>query len=299
MAEAVTVLVHEPGWSEEELLVNPQSFPDVKVDDYLELVSPDDPECSVVLRVRSLSDVKGNMQVSILKDVAQVLSHLHGQKLIVRPANLASHALDFVEISFKDQFLSRSDIWYFKRTMVGNPIYVGKNVVNKLGVRGHVNELLASDKQSVRSGVVTDNTKYIFRSRSARFFWLVQVSAEMWQFADNSELMHEKLVNGFMDDLLERWKQAEVTHSLTVIFFSRAYLLGDSKDGRCCGETFGSAKQSEGQGQTRGSLATMADFNEGKACTDDFTTCIEVDKEGRPYIDFYKVRGLFCCCCCC
>ena len=95
MAEAVTVLVHEPGWSEEELLVNPQSFPDVKVDDYLELVSPDDPECSVVLRVRSLSDVKGNMQVSILKDVAQVLSHLHGQKLIVRPANLASHALDF------------------------------------------------------------------------------------------------------------------------------------------------------------------------------------------------------------
>ena len=38
------------------------------------------------------------------------------------------------------------------------------------------------DSTKINSGVVTESTKFVFRSRSARIIWLVQISAEMFDF---------------------------------------------------------------------------------------------------------------------
>jgi len=72
-----------------------------------------------------------------------------------------------------------------------------------------------------------------FRSRSARIFWLVQISSEMWDYASpynsegdeesSCEIYFDKFVS-FMHRLFEKWQELEVTHSLTVVFFSRTYL---------------------------------------------------------------------------
>ncbi len=35
-------------------------------------------------------------------------------------------AVDFVEISFKDQYISRADMWRFKMALVGQCVYRGK-----------------------------------------------------------------------------------------------------------------------------------------------------------------------------
>ena len=74
-----------------------------------------------------------------------------------------------------------------------------------------------------------------FRSRSSRIFWLVQISAEMWDYAspyerergeENEsvcEIYFDKWIS-FVHRLFDKWKALEVTHSLTVVFFSRTFL---------------------------------------------------------------------------
>ena len=62
--------------------------------------------------------------------------------------------------------------------MFGRPVYIGQNVaINSL--QAQIQELRIKSQQVV-SGIVTHNTKFVFRSRSSRIIWLVQLSAEMW-----------------------------------------------------------------------------------------------------------------------
>jgi hypothetical protein len=48
---------------------------------------------------------------------------------------------------------------------------------------------------SVASGCITENTKFIFRSRSAKMILFFQMSKEMWDFADDGDLYFEKAVS--------------------------------------------------------------------------------------------------------
>ena len=82
--------------------------------------------------------------------------------------------------------------------------------------------------RQARSGIVTDETKITFRSRSSRIFWLIQMSVELWDYAAPypvCEIYWDKFV-GFCHELFWKWKAMEVTHSLTVIFFSRTFVQG-------------------------------------------------------------------------
>jgi hypothetical protein len=80
--------------------------------------------------------------------------------------------------------------------------------------------LLAGGQQVV-SGLITPNTKFIFRSRSAELMLFFQMSKEMWDFADDGMLYFEKAVTGFLPLLFEKWQQTGANHSLTIVLFSR------------------------------------------------------------------------------
>lgn len=54
---------------------------------------------------------------------------------------------------------------------------------------------MLSRGQKVYSGLITENTKIVFRSRSAKYFLFVQMSREMWDFADDGDLYFEKVRN--------------------------------------------------------------------------------------------------------
>lgn len=72
-----------------------------------------------------------------------------------------------------------------------------------------------------------------FRTRSARIIWLVQVTSEMFSPPpknpsspdQTSRLYFDKFVS-FARRCLDRWSDLEVTHSLSVYFFSRTYISG-------------------------------------------------------------------------
>lgn len=90
-------------------------------------------------------------------------------------------------------------------------------------LQAQVRELLHGSQQ-VQSGLITESTKLVFRSRSAKFVILLQMSREMWEFAQDGHIYFEKAVSGFLQALTDRWKSIGVAHSLSVLFFARVYL---------------------------------------------------------------------------
>ena len=115
-------------------------------------------------------------------------------------------------------------MWRFKSDMFGRPVHVGQTVTAIGGVQAQVQELGIKGTPTI-SGVISERTHFVFRSRSARIIWLVQISCEMWEYDKNGDLYFEKFLNQFADPLFDRWKVLSVTHSLTVVFFARTLYL--------------------------------------------------------------------------
>lgn len=130
-------------------------------------------------------------------------------------------AVDFAEVMLKDQFISRSDMWRLKTHLKETCAYVGKGITYSC-MRASIRELLASE-QPVHSGYITENTKIIFRSRSAEYIMLFQMSREMWDFAPDGQLYFEKAVNKFLPALFTKWRQLGANHCLSMVMFSRTY----------------------------------------------------------------------------
>ena len=170
----------------------------------------------------------GRLEISILKSIAEQMNLVpYGRVTVEKVENVNEVEVDFVEFVFRRQFLQRGNMWRTKSAMFERPVYIGQNLsvdgvqatVQEIGVRGN----------STVSGVISENTHFIFRSRSCRIIWLVQLSAEMWDHDQNGDLYFEKFLLKFTDPLIDRWKSLSVSHSLTVIFFTRS-LFSDRVD---------------------------------------------------------------------
>ena len=150
-----------------------------------------------------------------------------------RDAVLQAVSADFVVVTIKDQFISRGDMHFFQKTLIGSWIYEGQRLHEpNRGIQSHAREIRHGDHLA-RSGIVTEDTKITYRSRSARIFWLVQLSAEMWDYASPyehnreeeslCEIYFDRFIS-FVYEIFTKWKEIEATHSLTVVFFSRTFL---------------------------------------------------------------------------
>ncbi len=174
------------------------------------------------------------------------------------PAVEASH----VELCFKDQYLSRADMW---RMAVGElaerTVFKGQMVLFLGTVKAQVTAVYV-DGRKVQSAFFGRDTKPIFRSESARYVLFIQMAREMWDFdPDGSgEIMFHKVVNGFLPALFKKWAAMKVKHLVTIVLFSRVeYDTGISAELAC---------------------ATVHD---------DYYTGVQTSEDRRPYKDFYRV----------
>lgn len=204
---------------------------------------------SFVLLVTSktLTTLKGNArtQVSMLRPVADLYSLSSYDTVTVHRIEqeeekevLKAVSADFVVVTIKDQYISRGDMVYFQNFLKGSWIYEGERLTEDTkGIKAHASEIRHGN-YSAKSGIVTEDTMITFRSRSARIIWLVQLSCEMWDYSspyENSyqnqpvcEIYFDHWIR-FIYKLFTKWKELEVTHSLTVIFFSRTFLTNGQK----------------------------------------------------------------------
>eukprot|EP00551_Chaetoceros_affinis_P006665 CAMPEP_0203671262 /NCGR_PEP_ID=MMETSP0090-20130426/7095_1 /ASSEMBLY_ACC=CAM_ASM_001088 /TAXON_ID=426623 /ORGANISM="Chaetoceros affinis, Strain CCMP159" /LENGTH=1430 /DNA_ID=CAMNT_0050536291 /DNA_START=64 /DNA_END=4353 /DNA_ORIENTATION=+ len=217
----------------------------------------------------------GRVQISLLRQVATLYNLSSYVQVTVTKIHKSEEAsvlesvkADHVTLTIKDQFISRGEMYQFQNYFLGKWIYAGERLKTNDDMRAYVMELRNGD-QELKSGILTNETKITFRTRSARIFWLVQISSEMWNYAssyrENSdqngccEIYFDKFVS-FMKRLFEEWKALDVSHSLTILFFSRTYINNAKKPSP----------------ETTEMITAL-------------TSPIKRDTDGRLYEDFYKI----------
>ncbi|CAH0486550.1 unnamed protein product [Peronospora farinosa] len=298
--------------SGEEIVLNPESFPQLKEliwkDYVVEVFHPEhvsdvqmrqfmatdgaaaamaegSPQNHLLLEIpeSSAAPLKGKMQVSVLKDTAAFFQLAPFKDVTVRFLPKTQVEVDFVEVSLKDQFMSRRDLMYLQQSMVGTAVYVGKTI-RAQGTRWQVMDVRASGDK-VRSGVISEKTKFTFRSRTSRIMWLVQVSPEMWDMA-NSGMLYLEILLTVVRNVLSKWMRHKVSHSLTIIFYSRCFYPEMDQDQN--------PSPSDGQYQTfmpKRKRSHPTDDEKESSFPYERSDCfsVGVDGNGRHYQDFYKL----------
>ncbi|MGH0180923.1 UNVERIFIED_CONTAM: hypothetical protein FKN15_005545 [Acipenser sinensis] len=249
------LVIHKKGFggSDDELMMNPKVFPQVKLGDIVEIAHPNDEYSPLLLQVKSLKEDLQKETISVDQTVAQAFKLRPYQDVYVNGVHPEDVTLDLVELTFKDQYIGRGDMWRLKQSLVSTCAYITQKV-EFAGIRAQASELWVKGEK-VTCGYISEETRVVFRSTSAMVYIFIQMSCEMWDFDIYGDLYFEKAVNGFLSDLFAKWKDKNCSHEVTVVLFSR---------------TFYEAKTTE-------------EFPEAHRSS------IRQDHEGRFYEDFYRV----------
>ncbi|XP_027212029.2 GATOR complex protein Iml1 isoform X1 [Penaeus vannamei] len=249
---------HQKNYREEDLLVNVKDLgPDVKENDVVEIYHPEDDLPRLLLQIPSTKDdvTVQKDTISIEQSIASTFQLRIYKDVIVNKVDPKAVALELVELTFKDQYLGRSEMWRIKKNLVDSVMYINKKLEFCAGsIRCQVYEMWAQGEK-VACGVVTDDTKIVYRSSTSMVYLFIQMSSEMWDFDIYGDLYFEKAVNGFLSELFAKWKKEGSNHDVTIVLFSRTYYKASSID----------------------------DF---PAC---MRECLQEDYKGRFYEDFYRV----------
>uniref|UniRef100_K9J7R1 DEP domain containing 5 n=1 Tax=Xenopus tropicalis TaxID=8364 RepID=K9J7R1_XENTR len=238
-------------FSDDELVINPKVFPYINLGDIVEIAHPNDEYSPLLLQVKSLKEDLQKETVSIDQTVAQVFRLRPYQDVYVNVVDPKDVTLDLVELTFKDQYIGRGDMWRLKKIPVLSQTCYWLFLI----CRAQVGELWVKSEK-VTCGYISEDTRVVFRSTSAMVYIFIQMSSELWDFDIYGDLYFEKAVNGFLADLFNKWKDKNCSHEVTVVLFSR---------------TFYDAKNIE-------------DFPEAHR-----NASVMQDHKGRFYEDFYKV----------
>uniref|UniRef100_A0A8C1ST86 DEP domain containing 5, GATOR1 subcomplex subunit n=1 Tax=Cyprinus carpio TaxID=7962 RepID=A0A8C1ST86_CYPCA len=195
------LVVHKKGFggSDDELMMNPKVFPQVKLGDIVEIAHPNDEYSPLLLQVKSLKEDLQKETISVDQTVTQAFKLRAYQDVIINIVDPKDVTLDLVELTFKDQYIGRGDMWRLKKSLVSTCAYVTQKV-----------EFV------------------VFRSTSAMVYIFIQMSCEMWDFDIYGDLYFEKAVNGFLSDLFAKWKEKNCSHEVTVVLFSRTFYSAKS-----------------------------------------------------------------------
>ncbi|KAK0391150.1 hypothetical protein NLU13_0651 [Sarocladium strictum] len=213
---------------------------------------------------KHMKDRQPDADVLVVKQVADAFGMKKGCQVFLEVIDSDNPVIEatHVELTFKDQYLSRSDLW---RLTIGDltnrTIYKGQSILYMDTIKAQVTGVFVGGER-VYSGFFTRDTRPIFRSESARYVLFIQMAKEMWDFDSESsgEIMFSKVVNGFLPALFKRWATLRVKHLVSIVLFARVeYDTGLTAD-----------------------LASSALHS-------DYYTGIQPTGTKRPYKDFYRV----------
>ncbi|XP_015177814.1 PREDICTED: DEP domain-containing protein 5 isoform X2 [Polistes dominula] len=250
------LIVHQKNFSGEDLIINPKDYPGIKTGDVVEIYHPEDEFSRLLLQVTLFKeDLQGRETISVENNVATMFQLRTFADVYMNIVNPEDVALDSVELTFKDQYMGRSEMWRLKNSLVNTCVYMNKKIEFCGGsIRCQVYEMW-SQGDRVACGVITDDTKVVFRSSTSMVYLFIQMSSEMWDFDIHGDLYFEKAVNGFLADLFQKWKKNGSNHEVTIVLFSRTFYNATS----------------------------LEEF------PNHMRDCLQHDYRGRFYEDFYRV----------
>ncbi|XP_016972623.1 GATOR complex protein Iml1 isoform X2 [Drosophila rhopaloa] len=239
-----------------DLVMNLKDHPNANVGDVVEIYAPDEENGThLLLQITEFNGSCGRDVISIESGIANAFKMRPYSNVVMRIVNPADVALDSIEITFKDQYMGRSEMWRLKTYLTDTCVYVNKKIdYNDMQIRCQVYEMW-SQGERVASGVITEDTKIVFRSSTSMVYLFLQMSSEMWDFDIHGDLYFEKAVNGFLTELFQKWRKLSCNHEVTIVLFSRTFYAAKSLD----------------------------EFPEH------MRDCLQQDYKGRFYEDFYRV----------
>ncbi|XP_010772343.1 DEP domain-containing protein 5 [Notothenia coriiceps] len=155
------LVLHKKGFggSDDELVVNPKVFPQVSLRDIIEIAHPSDEYSPLLLQVKSLKEDLQKETISVDQTVAQAFKLRAYQDVIVNIVDPKDVTLDLVELTFKDQYIGRGDMWRLKKSLVSTCAYVTQKV-EFAGIRAQASELWVKGEK-VTCGYISEDTRVL------------------------------------------------------------------------------------------------------------------------------------------
>ncbi|KAJ7497489.1 hypothetical protein FB451DRAFT_234487 [Mycena latifolia] len=210
LKESTTVIFNQAWW------------PGVCEGDMLSVASFGGAEAFVFIVPRDEGCSKPQLQISIPKPVAEAFKLKNNNDVVVTKVDPANYSADFVEFTFIDQYLGRSDMWRLGEHLVGQCVYTDQDVAFVGGIAAKIHTIYVGGKK-VSAACMTTTTKTIYRSLSAKVTIFIQVCRELWEFAGDGERYNEKIVHSFLPALFAKWREANTNHTVTIVLISRVY----------------------------------------------------------------------------
>lgn len=241
-SRAVTLWTHEPpNFSKHNFVLNVAYALPHMSDAELLLVRGADATDEIDVRralvftpAQALEDVdviarQQQLQLSIAKSIAGLYGFSNRTAVVLTRTSRQAHTIDHIELYFKDQYIGRSDMWRLSTSLLEQCVYVGQKIQLPAGMRATVRRIYIGGQRAL-SGYVAPSTKTVFRSESAKYDVLIQMSKEMWEFDEGGEIYYEKVLQGFLPDLLERWDEIGTNHVVSVVLFTRVHYAKEERE---------------------------------------------------------------------
>lgn len=164
-----------------------------------------------------------SLQVSLTSAIANTFGFRNRAQVLVSLTDRDSNAASHVELTFRDQYLARADMWRMAISeLVGKTVYKGQKILFLGTIRASIKNIYVNGRKT-SAAYFSDKTVPVFRSESARYVLFIQMSKEMWDFDSEGtgEILFSRVIDGFLPDLFKRWADIEARHLVTIVMFGR------------------------------------------------------------------------------
>ena len=163
------------------------------------------------------------LEISVTNSVANIFGFKNRTQVLLSIVNREQCAASHVDISFRDQYMVRSDMWRMVMSeLVDKIIYKGQKITFMGSVKATIKNIFIREKK-VLSGYFSPSTIPVFRSESAKYVLFIQMSREMWDFDSegSGDILFSRVINGFLPELFKRWASSDAKHLVTIVLFTR------------------------------------------------------------------------------
>ncbi|PYI08128.1 hypothetical protein BO78DRAFT_80884 [Aspergillus sclerotiicarbonarius CBS 121057] len=163
------------------------------------------------------------LELSVTSSVANIFGFKNRTAVHISIVERAQCSASHVDISFRDQYLVRSDMWRLVMSELSEKIvYKGQKIVFMGSIKATVKNIFIRGKK-VLSGFFSPHTIPVFRSESAKYVLFIQMSREMWDFDSEGtgDILFSRVINGFLPELFKRWANSDARHLVTIVLFTR------------------------------------------------------------------------------
>ncbi|KAJ1365118.1 hypothetical protein KIN20_025345 [Parelaphostrongylus tenuis] len=198
---------------------------------FFSIEANDKARTQIVIRVdefieKELKEVVISLERSLLGEtLSKTFTSTGGVSVTAEKKNVEEVTLDNIQLTFKELYMSRADMWRYRSKLIDTCAYLDKQL-RHLNISTKISDIWQRGNV-VRSGYVSSDTRVVFRSSSSSVLIYIQMSSEMWQLDPQGDLYFEKCVKGFMSELFSKWYVNSTAHYVSIILCSRFYLLGD------------------------------------------------------------------------